>query len=210
MHRSYQRDRRRRLSAVLRAVLVLAVASVGAADAAHVTAPRHHQPVVTHTAPLASGAPERQPAGSPPRPTAHPVVPPPALTRPAQHVKLVSAPVTHPNDDFLGSTITAHEGKQSPPVLPPRPGATMPGLDVSHHQGTVNWRAVAAEGATFAYLKATEGTTFVDGQFSRNAAGSRAAGLFRGAYHFALPDRSSGAAQADFFVNHGGGWSADG
>ena len=31
-----------------------------------------------------------------------------------------------------------------------------------------------------------------------------------GAYHFALPDSSDGATQADYFVDHGGGWSADG
>lgn len=34
--------------------------------------------------------------------------------------------------------------------------------------------------------------------------------MIRGAYHFALPDRSSGAAQANHFVDHGGGWSSDG
>ncbi|MFB7507685.1 GH25 family lysozyme, partial [Streptomyces broussonetiae] len=32
----------------------------------------------------------------------------------------------------------------------------------------------------------------------------------RGAYHFATPDSSGGAAQADYFVQHGGGWSKDG
>ena len=40
--------------------------------------------------------------------------------------------------------------------------------------------------------------------------GSYFAGIIRGAYHFALPDRSSGAVQANFFVDSGGGWSADG
>jgi GH25 family lysozyme M1 (1,4-beta-N-acetylmuramidase) len=34
--------------------------------------------------------------------------------------------------------------------------------------------------------------------------------MIRGAYHFALPDRSSGATQGSFFVSHGGGWSGDG
>jgi GH25 family lysozyme M1 (1,4-beta-N-acetylmuramidase) len=34
--------------------------------------------------------------------------------------------------------------------------------------------------------------------------------MIRGAYHFALPNSSSGATQADYFVNHGGGWSRDG
>jgi GH25 family lysozyme M1 (1,4-beta-N-acetylmuramidase) len=34
--------------------------------------------------------------------------------------------------------------------------------------------------------------------------------MIRGAYHFARPNVSSGATQADYFVNHGGGWSRDG
>ena len=34
-------------------------------------------------------------------------------------------------------------------------------------------------------------------------------GLVRGAYHFALPDHSSGTAQAAWFATHGGAWSAD-
>ena len=34
--------------------------------------------------------------------------------------------------------------------------------------------------------------------------------MIRGAYHFATPNDSSGATQADYFVNHGGGWSKDG
>jgi GH25 family lysozyme M1 (1,4-beta-N-acetylmuramidase) len=32
----------------------------------------------------------------------------------------------------------------------------------------------------------------------------------RGAYHFGLPDRASGAAQAEFFVANGGRWTNDG
>ncbi|KAF8266534.1 glycoside hydrolase superfamily [Lactarius quietus] len=34
--------------------------------------------------------------------------------------------------------------------------------------------------------------------------------IIRGAYHFAHPGTSTGAAQADYFLAHGGGWSADG
>lgn len=34
--------------------------------------------------------------------------------------------------------------------------------------------------------------------------------MIRGAYHVALPDRSSGADQAEFFVDNGGAWSGDG
>jgi len=61
------------------------------------------------------------------------------------------------------------------------------GLDVSHHNGRVNWRAVYNAGARFAILKATEGVNFVDNTFARNLREARAAGLYCGAYHFFLP-----------------------
>ena len=46
--------------------------------------------------------------------------------------------------------------------------------------------------------------------FSSQYTGATNAGLIRGSYHFARPDQSSGAAQANFFAAHGGGWSGDG
>ncbi|MFI2762439.1 lysozyme [Streptomyces echinatus] len=84
------------------------------------------------------------------------------------------------------------------------------GHDVSSHQKSVNWEAARAEGARFVYIKATESTDYRNPYFSGQYTGSRAAGLLRGAYHFARPDRSSGAKQAGYFVRHGGGWRADG
>jgi GH25 family lysozyme M1 (1,4-beta-N-acetylmuramidase) len=84
------------------------------------------------------------------------------------------------------------------------------GLDVSSHQATVNWPAQYSMGARFAYVKATEGTTYTNDAFGAQYGGALAAGLIRGAYHFALPGVSTASAQADFFVNNGGGWSGDG
>ncbi|KAK7044879.1 secreted hydrolase [Favolaschia claudopus] len=84
------------------------------------------------------------------------------------------------------------------------------GIDVSHFQATVNWANVKASGVSFAYIKATEGTTFIDSTFSSKYTGATNAGLIRGGYHFAHPDTSSGATQAKFFLAHGGGWSGDG
>ncbi len=84
------------------------------------------------------------------------------------------------------------------------------GLDVSGYQPNVNWSTAAADGAQFAYVKATEGTTYTNPSFSAQYDGSYSAGLIRGAYHFAHPDSSGGATQADYFVAHGGGWSGDG
>ena len=37
------------------------------------------------------------------------------------------------------------------------------GIDVSSNQGTINWRNVADKGNSFAYIKATEGTSKSDG-----------------------------------------------
>lgn len=34
--------------------------------------------------------------------------------------------------------------------------------------------------------------------------------MIRGAYHFAVPSSSGGATQAQYFLDHGGGWSAGG
>lgn len=84
------------------------------------------------------------------------------------------------------------------------------GLDVSGHQPTVNWPAQYSMGARFAYVKASEGLTYRSPAFASQYSGSLQAGLMRGAYHFALPSVSTGAAQADYFISSGGGWSPDG
>jgi GH25 family lysozyme M1 (1,4-beta-N-acetylmuramidase) len=83
------------------------------------------------------------------------------------------------------------------------------GVDVSHYQGTINWSSVKAAGISFAYIKATEGTTYTDPQFSANYLHAYNAKVIRGAYHFAQPGLSSGSAQATYFAGHGGAWSAD-
>ncbi|MGA8114674.1 MAG: lysozyme [Actinocatenispora sp.] len=93
---------------------------------------------------------------------------------------------------------------------PANAATTVKGMDVSHYQGTVNWSSNYSKGARFAYIKATESTSYTDPQFNRNYTASRSAGFIRGAYHFARPASSSGATQAKYFSNHGGGWSADG
>lgn len=73
------------------------------------------------------------------------------------------------------------------------------GVDVSAYQGRINWRLVAQDHIRFAYIKATEGTTFIDRDFARNWAGAGSAGLRRGAYQFfSLCD--PGTAQARTFL----------
>jgi GH25 family lysozyme M1 (1,4-beta-N-acetylmuramidase) len=86
----------------------------------------------------------------------------------------------------------------------------LPGMDVSSHQGNVAWSTAWANGARFAYVKATEGTSYKNPYFAQQYNGSYNVGMIRGAYHFALPNNSSGTAQADYFASNGGGWSKDG
>lgn len=90
------------------------------------------------------------------------------------------------------------------------PSGGVLGIDVSSHQGDVNWPAWYDAGKRFAYVKATEGTGYTNPYFGQQYTGSADAGMIRGAYHFALPDSSGGAAQAEYFLEHGGGWSPDG
>lgn len=58
------------------------------------------------------------------------------------------------------------------------------GVDVSNHQGRIDWEAVADDHIEFAYIKATEGGDFVDAGFVANWQGAKAAGLDVGLYHF--------------------------
>ena len=64
-----------------------------------------------------------------------------------------------------------------------RPGEQY-GIDVSHHQGRIEWQRVARDGISFAYIKATEGGDFVDRRFLHNWTAAEQAGMARGAYHF--------------------------
>ncbi|WP_372699818.1 cell wall-binding repeat-containing protein [Arthrobacter sp. JSM 101049] len=87
------------------------------------------------------------------------------------------------------------------------------GVDVSHHQGDVNWSYTRSQGVRFAYMKATQSWpsgVYKDPRFSQNYSDSYNRGMIRGAYHFAMPAHSSGATQAKEFMANGGGWSADG
>lgn len=63
------------------------------------------------------------------------------------------------------------------------------GIDVSHHQGNIDWQKVGeAKDLEFAFLKATEGLDLNDDRFATNLNGARNAGLKVGAYHFFLPN----------------------
>lgn len=77
---------------------------------------------------------------------------------------------------------------------------TLRGIDVSHHQGAIDWGRVKAAGYVFAVAKATEGLTFKDSRIAANWVGMGQAGLIRGAYHF-LRAEAGGVQQARRFVS---------
>jgi len=58
------------------------------------------------------------------------------------------------------------------------------GVDVSHHQGSIDWVALADDGTRFAYIKATEGGDWIDSRFFENWQAAGDVGVLRGAYHF--------------------------
>ncbi|MFI9050233.1 lysozyme [Streptomyces sp. NPDC053427] len=122
-----------------------------------------------------------------------------------------AAEPTHPGQDWAGSQIAEHEGTAA--GIAPSPSssaASVEGVDVSSHNGNVAWSTLWNSGSRFAYVKATESTSYTNPYFAQQYNGSYTAGMIRGAYHFATPNTSSGAAQANYFVDHGGGWSKDG
>jgi GH25 family lysozyme M1 (1,4-beta-N-acetylmuramidase) len=115
--------------------------------------------------------------------------------------------ITHPGRDFTGSTVAARfsGGNAAPATTVPQ----LPGIDISSYQGNINWSNVAPH-IDFVYAKATEGTYYTNPYFYNQYVGPYKAGLIRGAYHFAIPNNSSGQTQANYFIKHGGGWSSDG
>ena len=74
------------------------------------------------------------------------------------------------------------------------------GVDVSAWQGEINWAELAAQGIDFAFIKASEGSSHVDGRFEDNWEGAGKTGIRIGAYHFFSYD-SPGSTQADNFVS---------
>lgn len=100
-------------------------------------------------------------------------------------------------------------GLLSMSALPDSSAATTPvlGVDVSSFQhpngARINWSAVARAGYSFAFIKDTEGTYYVNPWYKSDLRAARANGLRVASYHFANPAQSSGKAQANYAVDNG-------
>lgn len=73
------------------------------------------------------------------------------------------------------------------------------GVDISSFQGEIDWQTLSKQGIQFAFIKATEGSSFVDENFKANYEQARKTDLTVGAYHFFSYD-SSGDEQAKNFI----------
>jgi MYXO-CTERM domain-containing protein len=94
---------------------------------------------------------------------------------------------------------TEATSRASEPVTVCASGTTLEGVDVSQFQGTIDWAMVQGSGRSFAFIKATEGTTFTDPRFATNWAAAKTAGLYRSASHYFHPNLDP-VMQADFFL----------
>jgi len=82
---------------------------------------------------------------------------------------------------------------------PSRDAYPVRGVDVSSYQGQIDWPVLADQGIDFAFIKATEGSSFVDPRFADNWTAANQTDLAVGAYHF-FSAESPGATQAANFV----------
>jgi GH25 family lysozyme M1 (1,4-beta-N-acetylmuramidase) len=92
-------------------------------------------------------------------------------------------------------------------------GYPVTGIDVSSHDHsagkTINWANEAASGLDFAYIKATEGTSYINPYYSSDYTEAKSNGIFAGAYAFGRPDLGDPVGQADHFFN-AMQWTQDG
>ncbi|KAH9022150.1 glycoside hydrolase family 25 protein [Lactarius hengduanensis] len=111
----------------------------------------------------------------------------------------------------LSLIVSGAPGSGGEPTLVKR--ADPQGIDVSHFQGTLNWNTIKSQGVVFAYIKATEGTTFIDPNFSSNYVGATNAAVYA-ARITCHPDTSIPAVRrrqpSSSHTEITGGWSGDG
>lgn len=75
------------------------------------------------------------------------------------------------------------------------------GIDVSKYQGKIDWDTIEDQDVSFAFIKATEGSSHVDSMFATHWEDVQDTDIRAGAYHFLSYD-SSGEAQAENFISN--------
>ncbi len=103
-------------------------------------------------------------------------------------------------DPTLQPTPTPAPAQATPTPVLPTEEPSISGIDVSHHNGDVDFQKVRDAGYDFVYLKTTQDNDFIDPMFATNLERARAAGLAAGGYHF-FDYTLDGDVQADHFLD---------
>ena len=82
------------------------------------------------------------------------------------------------------------------------------GVDLSYHNGPINWAKLRNEGITFAYIKSTEGESHIDRNYNKNYRDAKQADIKTGTYHF-YTFGLDGKRQAQHFIRNSTVGSAD-
>lgn len=77
---------------------------------------------------------------------------------------------------------------------------TVRGVDVSSYQGDIDWQIMKENGVDFAFIKASEGSTYRDKKFAKKIKNIKNTDIAAGAYHF-MSFESSGEKQAENFIS---------
>ncbi len=109
-------------------------------------------------------------------------------------------PDTIPKNEYRAEAFTRVDG-----LLQYADGDYLQGIDVSVHQGVIDWQAVADSGVQFAVLRlgyrgTTVGELYLDEQFEENYVQAKNAGLLLGVYFFSQAANAGEAAEEAQFV----------
>ena len=83
---------------------------------------------------------------------------------------------------------------------PSKADSPVRGVDLSSYQGDVDWEVLSKQDISFAFIKATEGSSYIDPKYKENIENALKTNLRVGVYHF-FSFESSGAQQAEHFID---------
>ncbi|MEA4823950.1 MAG: GH25 family lysozyme [Clostridiaceae bacterium] len=138
--------------------------------------------------------------------------------------QLVKSSVTLPSEEELPDTVVTLPGGGYDPVYYYMDGSrmryagkeTLAGIDVSSHNGKIDWKAVAESGVEFAFIRVgfrgygEDGSMNKDVRFDENIIGAKAAGIKVGVYFYSQATNIAEAMEeADFVLDAIRGYEID-
>ena len=93
--------------------------------------------------------------------------------------------------DFQSLKSLTVDGVAGPITLSSLGMSVVFGVDLSRHNGDVDFAKLSKSGCKFAWIKLTEGTDHVNPGFVEKFKGCRDNGIVVGAYHFGRPDTNA-------------------